>query len=81
MNLKRLLLRFTGGGGLLGLLALAAGGLFKIAAFVREAFIASHFGLSGLIAEGCALLASLRSCFERTATALLEPEMVRVQEA
>lgn len=35
-----------GGGGLLALLTLATSGLFKMAAFGREAFIASHFGLS-----------------------------------
>lgn len=46
MNLKWLFARLTGGGGLLALLTLMIGGLFKIAAFAREAFIASHFGLS-----------------------------------
>jgi peptidoglycan biosynthesis protein MviN/MurJ (putative lipid II flippase) len=46
MNLKKILARLVGGGGLLALLTLATSGLFKIAAFAREAFIASHFGLS-----------------------------------
>ena len=46
MDLKKLLSRLMGGGGLLALLTLATSGLFKIAAFAREAFIASHFGLS-----------------------------------
>ncbi len=43
---KKLLSRVIGGGGLLALLTIATSGLFKIAAFAREAFIASHFGLS-----------------------------------
>src|SRR3984957_13481367 len=46
MNLKWLLARLLGGGGLLALLTLATSGLFKIAAFAREVFIVSHFGLS-----------------------------------
>ena len=46
MNVKSLFAQLTGSGGLLALLTLATGGLFKIAAFAREAFIASHFGLS-----------------------------------
>jgi peptidoglycan biosynthesis protein MviN/MurJ (putative lipid II flippase) len=46
MNLKWFLARLSSGGGLLALLTLATGGLFKLAAFAREAFIASHFGLS-----------------------------------
>jgi len=46
MNPQRLLSRLMGGGGLLALLTLATGGLFKIVGFAREAFIASHFGLS-----------------------------------
>ena len=36
----------TGGGALLAALTLGMGGLFKMAAFAREAFIASRFGLS-----------------------------------
>ncbi len=46
MDRKKLLARITGGGGLLAVLTLATSGLFKVAAFAREAFIASHFGLS-----------------------------------
>jgi hypothetical protein len=46
MSLKGLFARLARGGGLLALLTLATSGLFKIAAFAREAFIASHFGLS-----------------------------------
>ncbi len=36
------------GSGFLALLTLGTSGLFKVAAFAREAFIASHFGLSSL---------------------------------
>jgi glycogen(starch) synthase len=46
MNLKRHLKRFPSGGALLAALTLGLSGLFKLAAFVREAFIASRFGLS-----------------------------------
>lgn len=45
-NLKQRVSGVIGGGGLLALLTLATSGLFKIAAFAREAFITSHFGLS-----------------------------------
>jgi len=48
MDLRKLLSRLIGGGGFIALLTLAVSGLFKIAAFGREAFIASHFGLSNL---------------------------------
>jgi glycogen synthase len=46
MDWKRQSRRLSKGGGLLALLTLGLGGLFKLAAFAREAFIASHFGLS-----------------------------------
>jgi peptidoglycan biosynthesis protein MviN/MurJ (putative lipid II flippase) len=46
MNLKKLLPKLLTGGSALAVVTLATSGLFKIAAFIREAFIASHFGLS-----------------------------------
>lgn len=46
MGLKRPLSRLSRDGGLLAALTLATAGLFKVAAFAREAFIASRFGLS-----------------------------------
>ena len=46
MGLKKQLGRLSGGSALLAALTLATGGLFKVAAFAREAFIASRFGLS-----------------------------------
>ena len=46
MNLRLAQSRFIKGGALLAALTLATAGLFKIAAFAREAFIASRFGLS-----------------------------------
>jgi hypothetical protein len=48
MELKKQLTRLSGGSALLAALTLATGGLFKIAAFAREAFIASRFGLSSV---------------------------------
>jgi len=48
MPLKKQLLALSGGGALLAVLSVGTGGLFKIAAFAREAFIASRFGLSGV---------------------------------
>ncbi|MGA8027357.1 MAG: glycosyltransferase [Bryobacteraceae bacterium] len=44
--MKRPLSRLGKGAGVLAVLTLATAGLFKIAAFAREAFIASRFGLS-----------------------------------
>ena len=46
MDLMRQLSRLSRGGALLAALTLGMAGLFKIAAFAREAFIASRFGLS-----------------------------------
>ncbi len=46
MDLEKQLRRLTRGGALLAALTVGLGGLFKIAAFAREAFIASRFGLS-----------------------------------
>lgn len=46
MRLHRRLSQLIRDGGLLAVLTLATAGLFKIAAFAREAFIASRFGLS-----------------------------------
>ena len=46
MDLKRPLSRLGREGGLLAVLTLGTAGLFKVAAFAREAFIASRFGLS-----------------------------------
>jgi glycosyltransferase involved in cell wall biosynthesis len=46
MGFYRQLRRLVGGGALLAAFTLGLSGLFKIAAFAREAFIASRFGLS-----------------------------------